>query len=83
MERADEVIRLLEEIRDDHRSYFAHAKATQEQALAENRLAAERAQALYTKAARDGRTTWMALMWLIAICVGANLFILIQFAQTR
>jgi hypothetical protein len=83
MEQSDEIPRLLTEIRDLQREHLAEYRRISEEVIQINRAAAERASAQYRAGLKSAKATTWALFLLIAVCVGANLFMLVHVAGGR
>jgi hypothetical protein len=83
MEQSDEILGLLAEIRDLQREHLAEYQRISEEALQMNRVASEKANAPYRASLQYARAWWWAILILIAVCIGANLFMLLHMAGGR
>jgi hypothetical protein len=81
MERSDEILRLLGEIRDLQREHFAEYKRLHEEAIQINKATSERADAQYRASLKSAQASTWGIFILIAVCVVANLFMLSRMAQ--
>jgi hypothetical protein len=83
MEQADEILRLLAEIRDLQREHLAEYRRISAEVIRMNKASSEKAIAQYTANLK----IWKAMTWgifiLIAVCVAANLFMLLHMAGGR
>jgi hypothetical protein len=83
MEQSNEILRLLTEIRDLQREHLAEYQRISEQVLQMNKIASEKANAQYRASLKSAQATTWPLFILIAVCVGANLFMLFHLAGGR
>jgi hypothetical protein len=83
MEHSEEILRLLAEIRDLQREHLAEYKRISEEVLQANRVASEKASVQYRASLKSAQALWLAILILIAVCVGANLFVLVHVAGGR
>jgi hypothetical protein len=83
MEQSDEILRLLAEIRDLQREHLAEYKRISEEAIRINSVASERASAQYRASLKSAQVSTWGVFILIAVCVGANLFMLFHMAWAR
>jgi hypothetical protein len=76
-ERSDEILRLLGEVRDLQREHIAEYKRISAEAIQINRTAAERADAQYRASLKSAQASTWGIFILIAVCLAANLFMII------
>jgi hypothetical protein len=83
MEQSDEILRLLAEIRDLQREHLAEYQRISAEVLQYNRAASEKANAQYKASLKSAQASTWGIFILIALCVGANLFVLVRLAGGR
>jgi hypothetical protein len=82
MQPTDEVLRLLQEIRDTAREHLAEYKRISDQLMELHRTTSERAEEQYRRAVDESKASakvfnalWWAVTVLIAVCFGSLLII--------
>ena len=83
MEQSDEILRLLAEIRDLQREHLAEYKRISEEVIRYNQAASERTSAQYKASLKLAQASTWGIFILIAVCVSANLFVLLRLAGGR
>jgi hypothetical protein len=76
MDQSDEVVRLLEAIRDNQREQLEESKKLSQEYLEMHRKATEKVEVQYRRNIEATRSLTWSVVFLIAACVAGNLFIL-------
>jgi hypothetical protein len=83
MEQSDEILRLLAEIRDLQREHLAEYQRISDEVLQYDRAASEKANAQYKASLKAAQASTWGIFILIALCVSANLFVLVRLTGGR
>jgi hypothetical protein len=83
MDGSSDVLRLLEEIRDNQRTQLAESQRISQDYLELNRLATEANRQGYQKSIESFRSFLRGTYILIALTLAANLWILVRLAGLR
>ena len=83
MDQPDAIVRLLEEIRDQQGEHLAEYRRISQQILEMNQAAAEASAAYSQQSIEASRSFVRALYILIALCLGANLWMLVRLSSMK
>jgi hypothetical protein len=83
MSQPGDIAKLLEEIRDLHRDHLAEYRRVSQEVLELNRATAEAAREQYQRSIEASRSFMWAIYILIALSLGANLWVLVQLSASK